>query len=92
MSSAFTVPCWHSDTHPDKLNHCICTTIPSSHSSHQRSTVVINRHLRVVVQAATAAEKHCPRCRLVKPSTDFNRDASNADGLRSYCKPCTSER
>lgn len=33
-------------------------------------------------------EKPCPRCRIAKPFSEFSKDASHGDGLRSSCKDC----
>jgi hypothetical protein len=33
--------------------------------------------------------KHCPRCSSDRPSEMFYRSASSADGLSSYCRPCS---
>lgn len=36
--------------------------------------------------------KTCPKCGVTKSSTDFSRDRSNTDGLRSPCKDCAKKR
>lgn len=36
--------------------------------------------------------KTCPRCVEAKPLTDFNRNASAADGRQTYCRVCTTAR
>lgn len=36
--------------------------------------------------------RQCTACGEFKESTEFDRDATCADGLRSHCKPCRSER
>lgn len=35
------------------------------------------------------AEKRCPRCTEVKPSSEFNKNAPAYDGLQSYCRACS---
>lgn len=35
--------------------------------------------------------KTCTKCRSVKPVTEFYKDASKHDGLRSWCKTCSRE-
>lgn len=32
----------------------------------------------------------CPRCRELKPITDFPRNRSKPDGRGAYCKPCNA--
>jgi len=32
--------------------------------------------------------KHCPSCKLDKPTSDFTKDVSARDGLNFRCKPC----
>lgn len=32
--------------------------------------------------------KRCSRCREVKPTSEFHRSRSSADGLQCYCRPC----
>lgn len=32
--------------------------------------------------------KQCSKCKIVKPYSDYNRDASKPDGFYSSCKPC----
>jgi 5-methylcytosine-specific restriction endonuclease McrA len=33
-------------------------------------------------------EKRCPKCGAVKPLTNFHKDSSKKDGLKSHCKAC----
>ena len=33
--------------------------------------------------------KFCPRCKLVRPITDFRGSRSSKDGLAGYCRPCS---
>lgn len=35
--------------------------------------------------------KRCPKCKKEKPLVDFGRDTHNADGFRTYCRPCVAE-
>lgn len=35
--------------------------------------------------------KLCSKCGLQKPSTEFNKQKSNSDGLQCYCKLCSKE-
>lgn len=37
-----------------------------------------------------ATEKKCSRCGVIKPVSEFHRNASRKDGLSAYCKSCTS--
>lgn len=37
-------------------------------------------------------EKVCKHCEIVRPTSDFYRDAAAADGLRPECKACTRVR
>lgn len=37
------------------------------------------------------AEKHCPVCDQVKAASEFSVNRRSANGLQSYCKPCTAE-
>lgn len=32
--------------------------------------------------------KQCARCLETKPTTDFHKNSTTADGLAAYCKPC----
>lgn len=32
--------------------------------------------------------KECPRCKELKPTSEFHKNRSRADGLGFYCKPC----
>lgn len=34
------------------------------------------------------AGKRCPRCGETKPTSEFHRNRSKADGLHDWCKPC----
>ena len=34
------------------------------------------------------SSKRCPRCREIKPLSEFCRNRSKRDGYGSYCKPC----
>ncbi len=36
-------------------------------------------------------EKQCPTCKEVKPASEFFRDKSRKDGLKYYCKPCSTK-
>ena len=36
-------------------------------------------------------EKRCSRCGLIKPVSEFHKNASRKDGLSAYCKSCTKE-
>lgn len=36
--------------------------------------------------------KKCPRCKLEKESSAFQRSSQNVDGLSTYCKLCRSEQ
>lgn len=36
--------------------------------------------------------KHCPRCGLTKPHSEFHRDRQNKDGLYGYCKDCNKAK
>lgn len=44
------------------------------------------RRTRVVV-----SEKTCPRCKRTKPASEYYRDATRPDGLRSHCRECVKE-
>lgn len=35
--------------------------------------------------------KRCPRCKTVKPVTEYHKNRANLDGLTAYCKPCARE-
>lgn len=41
-----------------------------------------------MVVESTTSLKTCSGCRALKPPDDFNRDASQPDGLKSDCKEC----
>jgi hypothetical protein len=36
--------------------------------------------------------KRCPRCKTVKPRSEFYRNRRQKDGLQCWCKPCLIER
>jgi Recombination endonuclease VII len=36
----------------------------------------------------TGDTKLCPRCKEVKPFSEFTKDKQRIDGLATYCKPC----
>ena len=36
--------------------------------------------------------KLCTKCKLIKHITNFSKDKTHTDGLRSYCKDCCSEK
>lgn len=36
--------------------------------------------------------RRCPRCRAVKPITDYHRNRTAPDGRNAYCKPCQYAR
>lgn len=42
-------------------------------------------------RSANAGEKKCSTCELVKARSEFPRDPSQKDGLRSQCKTCKNE-
>lgn len=44
--------------------------------------------MSVVDEDLKATEKRCTRCELVKPVTQFARDSSKPNGIRSQCKEC----
>jgi hypothetical protein len=46
---------------------------------------------RLCVQCQNPTHKHCPGCRLTKPSNEFSINGRSADGLQSYCKACNKE-
>lgn len=33
-------------------------------------------------------EKHCNKCKLIRPLTQFNKKRASADGFQPYCKDC----
>lgn len=35
--------------------------------------------------------KYCHRCETTKPASEFTRDSSKRDGLRTYCKTCINQ-
>lgn len=37
---------------------------------------------------ANRTEKRCPKCKTVKPITEFNKDSVRVDGRYIYCRPC----
>jgi 5-methylcytosine-specific restriction endonuclease McrA len=37
------------------------------------------------------AYKSCPRCRLLKETTEFQRNRATKDGLQIHCRPCFNE-
>lgn len=41
---------------------------------------------------ATGGSKRCPRCQTVRPFGLFHRNARQADGHDTYCKPCSKTR
>lgn len=41
-------------------------------------------------RAQDQALRRCPRCETDKASTEFGKDASRPDGLRSWCRACRS--
>ena len=36
-------------------------------------------------------KKRCPKCEKTKPTTSFNKNATQGDGLCGYCRPCTNK-
>ena len=36
--------------------------------------------------------KVCPKCRLLKPMSEYHKRAKSKDGRQSYCKSCTHEK
>lgn len=38
--------------------------------------------------AAIRTEKACAECKVVKPLTEYHKDARRADGRECWCKPC----
>ena len=34
--------------------------------------------------------KQCPKCKQIKPVTEFNKKSAANDGLQSYCRSCQS--
>jgi len=36
-------------------------------------------------------KKHCPRCNLLKPASDFHRRSASKDGLTARCSECINE-
>ena len=36
--------------------------------------------------------KYCPGCRQTKSREDFHKNKARADGLRSYCKDCSTKK
>ena len=40
-------------------------------------------------QRVTKTSKRCPRCKVVKKSSDFGVRKSRVDGLSTYCKSCS---
>lgn len=45
-------------------------------------------YTRIPLVAGTRVSKRCPRCNVVKPSTEFHRNAARSDGLASCCAIC----
>ena len=41
--------------------------------------------------AAMASHRKCPKCGIVKSSTEFGLTVYSKDGLYIYCKPCRSD-
>lgn len=35
--------------------------------------------------------KKCPKCGMLKDTSEFNKNSSSPDGLQGYCKVCQSE-
>jgi hypothetical protein len=46
------------------------------------------RELAERTAKALSTEKTCPRCKCLKPLTDFHRRRTNADGHTGWCKEC----
>ena len=49
------------------------------------------KHYKRHRKLGAADAKRCPRCGLVKPSSEFSPDSSKRDGLASKCKQCGAE-
>lgn len=43
------------------------------------------------VERQPPSEKRCPRCEVVKPSSEFGRDPNVRSGLKAYCTKCLRE-
>src|SRR5690606_34163900 len=39
-------------------------------------------------EVVVPSEKRCPGCGITRPSSEWTRDSTKRDGLRSHCKPC----
>lgn len=46
----------------------------------------LRRKLDAEVQPGVT--KFCPRCERVRPIEDYQKNASNPDGLQTYCRDC----
>lgn len=56
-----------------------------------RSCRNTQRNKRLALKPMTlnvVSEKTCGCCKVIKPNTEFNKEARRIDGLTSYCKEC----
>lgn len=75
---------FHKDrSRKDGLNH----RCRDCHRAHRREYVKKNA-ARNPDEIVVPSEKRCPECGITRPSSEWSRDRTSPDGLRSYCKPC----
>lgn len=40
----------------------------------------------------SVTSKYCPSCKLTKSASEFQKSSRNANGLQSYCRPCSNAK
>jgi WhiB family redox-sensing transcriptional regulator len=58
-------------------------------SERERREILHPQPLAPVIEIQRTS-KHCPRCGTDKPVSEFTGAKSRADGLSSYCRPCSN--
>lgn len=48
----------------------------------------LERDAKRALAGGEPGTKHCPRCDLWRPTSEFHKNAARHDGLKPYCKPC----
>jgi hypothetical protein len=49
------------------------------------------KYCKDIVSGSIPAMKYCPKCRSLKPATDFPKNKGHKDGLESSCRLCLKE-
>lgn len=58
----------------------------------KKTEISKRNHHKIPVITIEVSEKHCPKCDITKPVSDFNKSKADRTGYQSHCRECSNKQ